>query len=33
VSVGLFDSTIDGQAITIASIVDEHTRMSLPDLV
>src|SRR6476620_10948372 len=28
-----FDSTIDGKAIRIASMVDEHTRESLLDLV
>src|SRR4051794_24589899 len=28
-----FDSTIDGKAIKIASMVDEHTRESLLDLV
>ena len=28
-----FDSTIDGKAIKIASIIDEHTRESLLDLV
>ena len=28
-----FDSTVDGQKITIASMVDEHTRMSLLNIV
>jgi putative transposase len=28
-----FDSTIDGKAIKIASMIDEHTRLSLLNLV
>jgi transposase InsO family protein len=28
-----FDSTVDGKAIEIASMVDEHTRESLPNIV
>ncbi|MGV0627867.1 DDE-type integrase/transposase/recombinase, partial [Mycolicibacter minnesotensis] len=28
-----FDSTIDGKAIKIASMIDEHTRVSLLDMV
>ena len=28
-----FDSTIDGKAITIASMIDEHTRESLVNIV